>query len=134
MPELGTRGGWPDARNSSWRIHRLVRRGSERGTSKFHDFRCSGEAPDSSSEHDAAPRRPQCIHTGGQAGAGFQASQRSSTERLMEDLLEALLWPEPRARLAWDRWRSGIEIDRVPHTAQQLFPALSPLFPAWLEN
>lgn len=52
----------------------------------------------------------------------------------MEDLLEALLWPEPRARQAWDRWRSSIEIDRLPHAAQQLFPALSPRFPAWLEN
>lgn len=52
----------------------------------------------------------------------------------MEDLLEALLWPEPRARQAWARWRSGIEIDRVPHAAQQMFPALSPAFPRWLEG
>jgi len=52
----------------------------------------------------------------------------------MEDLLEALLWPELRARQAWGRWRSGIEVDKVPHAAQQLFPALSPRFPMWLEG
>ena len=52
----------------------------------------------------------------------------------MEDLLEALYLPEPEARRAWNRWRDGLDVDRMPYVCQQLFPALSPSFPVWLEN
>lgn len=52
----------------------------------------------------------------------------------MDLLLEALLSEEPRAREAWAAWRAKIDIDTVPYSEQQLFPALSPAFPDWLEK
>jgi hypothetical protein len=52
----------------------------------------------------------------------------------MEDLLAALLLPEPRAHHAWERWRAEIHIDALPYVAQQLLPALNPALAKWLAD
>ena len=52
----------------------------------------------------------------------------------MDPLLEALLLPEPLARQAWEQWRATIDLDTLPYASQQLFPALIPAFPEWLEG
>ena len=52
----------------------------------------------------------------------------------MDQLLEALLLPEPQARHAWEQWRAGIDVDSLSYASQQLFPALNPVFPEWLEH
>jgi len=53
----------------------------------------------------------------------------------IEELLQALLLPEPRARRqAWDRWRAGIDIDALPYDCQLLLPALNPSLSTWLSD
>jgi Uncharacterised nucleotidyltransferase len=52
----------------------------------------------------------------------------------VELLLEALLSTGPQARQAWEAWRAGVDMDTLPYSSQQLFPALSPAFPDWLEQ
>ena len=52
----------------------------------------------------------------------------------MNLLVEALLSEEPRAREVWAAWRAEIDIDMLPYSDQQLFAALSPAFPDWLER
>lgn len=52
----------------------------------------------------------------------------------MDHLLDALLLPEPEGRQAWDRWRAAVDVENIPYASQQLFPALSPAFPEWLEG
>lgn len=52
----------------------------------------------------------------------------------MDDLLQALLLPEPQARQAWERWRAGTNVHSLSYACQQLFPALNPALPKWLEH
>jgi hypothetical protein len=53
----------------------------------------------------------------------------------IEELLQALLLPEPRARRqAWDRWRAAIDIDGLPYDCQLLLPALNPSLSTWLSD
>jgi len=52
----------------------------------------------------------------------------------MDRLLEALLLSEPQARQAWEQWRATQDINTISYASQQLFPALSPAFPNWLEH
>jgi hypothetical protein len=51
----------------------------------------------------------------------------------MDQLLQALLLPEPAARRqAWDHWRAGIDIHALPYESQLLLPALNPSLSTWL--
>jgi len=51
----------------------------------------------------------------------------------MEELLQALLLPEPLARRqAWEHWRAAIDIDGLPHSCQLFLPALNSSLPGWL--
>jgi hypothetical protein len=53
----------------------------------------------------------------------------------IEELLQALLLPEPPARRqAWDRWRGGVDIDALPYDCQLLLPALNPSLSTWLAD
>jgi len=53
---------------------------------------------------------------------------------MTDQLLQALLLPNPRARQAWDRWRACAEIHDLPYADQQLFPALGRVLSDWLEG
>ena len=53
----------------------------------------------------------------------------------MEELLQALLLPEPQARReAWYHWRAGIDIAALPYDCQLLLPALNPWLSTWLRD
>jgi hypothetical protein len=53
----------------------------------------------------------------------------------MDELLQALLLPEPLARRqAWEHWRAGIDIDGLPHSCQVFLPALNSSLPGWLAD
>lgn len=53
----------------------------------------------------------------------------------MDELLRALLLPEPSARRrAWEHWRSGIDIAGLPHNCQLFLPALNPSLSTWLAD
>ncbi|MGP0073684.1 MAG: nucleotidyltransferase family protein [Bryobacteraceae bacterium] len=53
----------------------------------------------------------------------------------MDELLEALLLPEPAARRrAWDHWRAGIDLGALPYHCQVLLPALNPSLSIWLAD
>ena len=53
----------------------------------------------------------------------------------MDELLQALLLPEPGARRqAWDRWRTGIDLASLPHPSQLFLPALNPALCTWLAD
>jgi len=62
------------------------------------------------------------------------AKDRAAKACLTDHLLDALLLPEPEGRQAWDEWRAAIDAGNIPYASQQLFPALSPAFPEWLEG
>jgi hypothetical protein len=42
--------------------------------------------------------------------------------------------PEPGARIAWDSWRSSVDISRLDATALQVIPALGGRLTAWLDG
>jgi len=51
----------------------------------------------------------------------------------MEELLQALLLPDPLARRqAWEHWRAGIDIDGLPHPCQLFLPALNSSLRGWM--
>jgi hypothetical protein len=53
----------------------------------------------------------------------------------IEELLQALLLPEPPARRqAWDHWRAGIDIAALPYNCQLFLPALNPWLSTWLAD
>lgn len=53
----------------------------------------------------------------------------------MDELLEALLLPEPSARRrAWDQWRATIDVRDLPHGCQVLLPALNASLSIWLAD
>src|SRR5579863_8789748 len=53
----------------------------------------------------------------------------------MDQLLEALLLPEPSARRrAWDHWRAAVDVPDLPHGCQALLPALNASLSVWLAD
>jgi hypothetical protein len=62
-----------------------------------------------------------------------QTNGRGTRGYHMEELLQALLLPEPAARRqAWEHWRAGIDLTALPYDCQLLLPALGPSLSTWL--
>ncbi len=67
--------------------------------------------------------------------AFYFAGRMAVVQGDIEELLQALLLPDPPARrLAWDHWRAGIDLAALPYDCQLFLPALNPSLPTWLAD